>query len=304
MSDTSNDTVPGIEPRPIGFVEPEHERAGLALAAIESDCLTDAAKHIATVPDSSIPDRAWKLLMRGLLAAKRADSAEAEGLLLQAFSWAFVAGRKREGTSDPQMLRLGARALNQVGRLYRRRDCPKEAYEVHLAAYDLRERCGSLSELWETTVDLALDADVARSYEDARRWCNAAIGVGGQARDEPARKQAIAWTHLSTSLAGDDRHDEAVAAARTARDSWRKHDIGAVSAAQADVKLGSALLKQGELLHERGDPQARRVLDEAIECLAAAHEALLAFGPDHAADAQLCLEQKDFAERLVASLTM
>ncbi|UCC31219.1 MAG: hypothetical protein JSU86_02865 [Phycisphaerales bacterium] len=33
-----------------------------------------------------------------------------------------------------------------------------------------------------------------------------------------------------------------------------------------------------------------------------AYGALQAFGPDYAADSQLCLEQQDFARRLIASL--
>ena len=63
-----------------------------------------------------------------------------------------------------------------------------------------------------------------------------------------------------------------------------------------------AALVQGEALHECGDRQAKSVLDEAVKQLAAAHEALQAFGPDDAADTQLCLEQQDFARRLLASL--
>ncbi len=304
MSNSSGDTILQVDSRPVGFVKPNHERAVLALAAIESDRLADAEKHIAAIPESVIVDRAWKILLHGLIAVEQADSANAEVLLLEAFSLAFVAGWGREETLDPESLRLGACALHHVGRLYRRRDCPEDAYKVHLAAYDLHERYGSFDELWETAIELGLDADVARRYDDARRWYRIAIEIAGKTSDEPARKQAIAWTYLSTSLTDDGRHDEAVAAAREARDCWREHDITAVTAAQADLKLGRTLLAQGESLHECGDRLAKPILDEAIKWLATAREALLAFGPEYAADARLCLEQQDFAERLIASLAV
>ena len=104
------------------------------------------------------------------------------------------------------------------------------------------------------------------------------------------------------SHAESGAYDEAVSAARMACDWWRQHDIGATTAAQADLKLGRVLLKQGETLHGHGDPNAEAILDEAVKWLAAAHGALQAFGPDYAADAQLCLEQQDFARRLLVSL--
>ncbi len=165
----------------------------------------------------------------------------------------------------------------------------------------MREQHGSFDELWETAVELGLDADVARRYEDAQHWHRAAIESAERVDEEAKRKQAIAWTNLSTSCTQGGLHDEAVSAARTARDFWREHDVGAVSTAQADLKLGSALLKQGESLHERGDKLARPALDEAGKWLTTAREALLAFGMDHAAEVRLCLEQKDFARRLLTS---
>ena len=68
------------------------------------------------------------------------------------------------------------------------------------------------------------------------------------------------------------------------------------------MNLGYALLRHGEALHD-GDPaQAIGVLTQAIDYLTAAHESLLAFGSDHAADAQWCSEQKDFAQRLSRSI--
>ena len=302
MNEAPGEPLSQATTRPAGFVEPTHERAVSALKAIQANRITDAEKHIAAIPDSPLIDRAWKSLLRGLLAVQQADFAVAEVPLLQACSVGLVAGLGREETVDQDALRLCALALHHAGRLYRRQDRPKDAFCAHLAAHHLRQQHGSLDELWETAVELGLDADVDRRYREGQKWHRIAIDVAEKTSEEPARKQAVAWSNLAVSYADGGRYDEAVSAARTARDWWRQHDIGAASAAQADLKLGSVLLKQGEALHERGDRQAKSVLDEAVTWLAASHEALQAFGPDYAADTQLCLEQQDFARRLLASL--
>ena len=68
------------------------------------------------------------------------------------------------------------------------------------------------------------------------------------------------------------------------------------------MKLGYALLRHGESLHDSDPQRAKAVLAEAIDDLTTAHESLLAFGPACAADAHWCVEQKDFAERLRATV--
>ena len=130
------------------------------------------------------------------------------------------------------------------------------------------------------------------------------LEAGERATEEPQGKQAIAFTNLATSCVESGRYEEAVTAARSGRACWRQHDVGDVSAARADLKLGNALLRQGEALHGRGDPLAQPVLDEALEWLSTAHEALLAYGSTAAGDAQSCLDLKDFGERLRASLEL
>ena len=302
MNEAPGERQSHVETRPTGFVKPTHEWAVSALKAIEANRIADAEKHIATIPESPLVDRAWKLLLRGLLAVRQADSAAAELPLLQACSVGLLAGLGREGTVERDALRLCALALHHTGRVYRRQDRPKDAFHAHLAAHHLRQQHGSLDELWETAIELGLDADVDRRYQEGQEWHRRAIDIAEKTSEEPACKQALAWSHLAVSYVDSGRHDEAVSAARTAREWWRQHDIGAATAAQADLKLGGVLLKQGEAMHERGDPSAKAVLDEAVEWLAAAHKALQAFGPDHAADTQLCLEQHDFARRLLASL--
>ena len=304
MSERLAQTTQLGDSRPAGVVQPTHERAVRALTALEEKRIRDAEKHIAAIPDFPMIDRAWKLLLRGLVAIEKPDFGTAEPLLSQGFSLSFIDGLGTEKTLDPGALRVAARALHHLGWVYRRQDRPNEASRAHLATYHLREHHGSFDELWETASELGLDAYVARAYEDGQRWHRVAINAAQRVSEEPERKQAIVWTNLSTLLTDSGKHDEAVAAARTARDWWREHDVGAESAAQADLKLGGTLLAQGEALHDRGDKLGRPILDEAVNWLATAREELLAFGPDHAADAQLCLEQKDLAERLLASLCL
>lgn len=292
------------EPRPVGVIQPPHESAVLALNAIAERRLADAENHIDALPDSVMIDRAWTLLLRGLVAIERADFAEARPLLWEAACLAFIAGLASDGVLDADASRVVARFLRHLGWLYRRQDRPAEASQTHLAAHRLCERHGSFEELWETAVELGLDADVARRFVDAQRWHRAAVEAGEKASDASDRRLAIAWTNLSASCTESGRHDEAVLAARAARECWRRHDMGAVTAAQADLQLGTALLRKGESLHEHGDKLARPVLEEADERLGNACNALLAFGTDHAAQAQLCRDQQDFAQRLLASLAV
>ena len=332
-----------IDNRPVGLVKPANDHAARALRALDEKRLRDAEAYIAAVTGSKAGptygkgtdpeskedpcapsptgggrynaqgkedlcstgiDRAWKLLLSGLVALDRADLATAEPLLLQASCLAFIEATGTEGRLDPDSLRVTALALHHVGWIYRRQDRPDAAYRTHLSAYHLRERHGSLEELWETAVELGLDADVARRFDDARRWHRAAVEAGERATEEPQGKQAIAFTNLATSCVESGRYEEAVTAARSGRACWRQHDVGDVSAARADLKLGNALLRQGEALHGRGDPLAQPVLDEALEWLSTAHEALLAYGSTAAGDAQSCLDLKDFGERLRASLEL
>jgi tetratricopeptide (TPR) repeat protein len=273
-----------------------------ALTALEDGRVDDAEKHVAALPDSPMIDRAWKMLLRGMVLTEREIFREAEASLQQACSLALICARRSEEALDPDPLRLSARALHHVGRIYRRRDRADDAYGAHLAAYRVREEHGSLDELWETAIELGLDARIARRYDEAFRWHRQAVEAAESTSHDPFRKQAVAWTDLCTSCIEDGRCDEAVAAARTARECWRKHDISAVTVAQADLRLGAALLKHGESLHERNDPQTATVLNEAVAWLTSARDALLAFGPDRTADAHSAAQQIDLAERLLASL--
>ncbi len=302
MTSLAKHTTAGGDVRPTGTLQPTHERALRAMTAIEEDRLEDAATNADAVPSTPLIARAWKLYLRGRIAVGQAKFEVAEAQLLQAFALSTVAATREQGSTNTDAMRLSACACHLTAWIYRRWDNPLDAYHTHLAAYRLREVHGSYDELWETAVELGLDADVARRYEDAQRWHHQAIDLGGKTSHEPSRKQAIGWTNLSMSLTQDQQHDAAVTTARAARECWRKHDVGAVSAARADLRLAAALVRHGESLLEGGDATAGRILDEAVELLGDTGEALSAFGPDHAADVRTCREQRDFAKRLRASL--
>ncbi len=288
--------------RPTGWVEPEHERARLALVALRDSRIEDAARHAQAAPVATALDRTWKSLLGGLVAVARDELRNAEHHLLEASTLACVSALGADESNQIEAWRLAGRTLHHLGWVYRRQDRLAEASHMHLAAHRLRDKCGSLEEIWETAIELGLDYDLARKYEEGGRWHRIALQAAEQAASQSDHKQAVAWSYLASSCTNDGRHDEGVSAARSARDCWRAHNIGAVTAAQADVKLGTALLKKSEMLCDRVDEMAGTVLTEAVEWLTTARDALLAFGGEHTDEARRCDEQIDFARRLLTTL--
>ncbi len=304
MTETIVQQVVCDDSRPVGDLVPAHESARRALVAIDDRRFDAADRHIADIDGEQDADRIWKSIVQARLELQRGRLGEAEVLLLRAACSAFVmAGAGEKGPQHVEAMRLAALAMYRLGCVERRQDRPDEAYRTHLASHAICGQHGSLDELWAGCIELGLDSIVARRHDDTRKWFETAIRHAEQTPDEPLRKQAIAWAHLAASRTDCEQHTEAVAAARTARDLWQRHDVGAVTVAQADGKLGTALLRHGESLQDSHDQNARSVLEEAASCLDTAHGALLAFGTDHAAEAQTCQDRKDFAERLLASLT-
>ena len=299
-------------PRASGFLKPSHERGLRALAAIAEKRFRDAVAHIDAIPDTCWIDRAWKLILRGWVALERGECALAESVLVQAYGLILLNTGDRSGCvegagaadvlGEPRPGRLTALALEKLGVAYRRLDDPKSAEQVHRATYELRLEEGSPEELWETATSLGMDAGVAGRFEPAAAWHRIAIEHGLCATEEPSRLAAVSWQHLSQSLTGAEKHDEAVDAAEKAREHWHRHEPGALQAAKADLVLGQALLRGGEALFSRDPSATKGMLVKSIAFLAEAHESLLAFGAEGRADATMCMEQKDFAERLKASL--
>jgi len=287
---------------PTGWVQPTHERALLALKAINESRWSDADKHVAAIPESPLCEYAWKAYLAGRLAADRHDFPAAEARFLEAASAALVSGLGDEKHVSTDAMRVGAAAMEKMGCAYRRQERLDDAHRSHRAAYRLRQEHGSFDERWESSMSLTVDCAVAQRYDEAQRWCRVAIDLAAAASDHPAAKQAQAWSRLSAVLTALGRHDEAVAAARTAREFWRKHDIAAVTAARADLEVAQALMKFGESVYERDAKAARTILSEALESLATAAEELPPFGPEAAADVRRSAELTEFARRLLDSL--
>jgi tetratricopeptide (TPR) repeat protein len=287
---------------PTGWVQPTHERALLALKAINESRWSDADKHVAAIPESPLGEYAWKMYLAGRLAAERHDFPAAEARFLEAASAALVSGLGDEKQVSTDAMRLAAAAMERLGYAHRRQERLDDAHRSHQAAYRLRQEHGSVEERWESAISLTLDCVVARRHDEAQRWCRVAIDLAAAASDQPAAKQAQAWGRLSAALTALGRHEEAVAAARTARDFWRMHDLAAVTAARADLEVAQALMKFGESVYERDARAARRILSEALECLTTAAEELPPFGDEAAADVRRSAELTDFARRLLDSL--
>lgn len=285
-----------------GLLQPDHEHTLLAITALQQQRYPDALNHIKEIPETPILQRAWKMFLRGRVHLAESQLGDAESSLLQAAAMAFIEGMSAGQKSQSKELRLCACALHHAGKVLRRRDLPNDAMQTHMSAYQLREQHGSPDELWETAIELGLDADLARRYEDAHTWFRKALEFADRTDQDSQHKRAIAWTHLSNSFAQYDKFDEAVDAARAAHECWMEHDASDVSVAQADLTLGSALLKFAAYLYEQSDPRVESVLEEAMNSLNVARESLLAFGPDHAADVHWCEEQQQFAEQLQSTV--
>ncbi len=294
------DSTRQTTPRPSGLLEPPGERGVSAAAALVKGRLADAGKYVQAMSEIGALERAWKLAMAGRLAVARAEWGEAESSFLQAFALAHVACGDSPDSADGE--RLCSHMLSRVGWIHRRREHAAQALRFHKAAYDLAERSGSFEDLWEVATELGFDAEVVGDYAKSREWHLRALGFAEQCEVEPVRRQAAACTNLSQMLLREGATADAAAAASRALDLWRKFDTGAIAVSKAEHRLGVCWLRHAETLLGEQPEAARGVLDDATRCLAAAHEALLAFGPDGAVDAESCTETIDFAARLRMSL--
>ncbi len=294
--------------RPVGLVEPEDAELLRALRDWEHSQRTNGKPAAITQLDSldgrSNEDAAWSLIVRGLVLAEGARLADAESMFLQAAARSLIAATGDHRPSDDEsVLRLVARALNHLGCVYRRQDRADMAETAHLTSLDLRDRFGSFEELWETADELGLDGDVARRLEDARRWHEKAIAFAERAAVKPLVRQAVSWTHLSLTLGKLGEFEEAVSAARTALELWRRYAPGDAIVAQAEHHLAQILVRTGEHFSEQGGASGRRALEEAMELLGKSCAELSAFGPVHDAEAASCRYELDFAGRLMAGMS-
>ena len=292
-------------PRPTGMIEPKHERARRALIALRAGRLRDVREHIDALPVRTSMDCGWKFLLASLLAAEQGDLTAAKMLLLDAataLAPSDLEDPKEVEETDSQEKRLAALVHEKLGWVHRHQDRPDEARDFHMRAFQMRKQHGSLEELWETACSLGLDADLAGHDGDAQAWHLFALGIAKQVAEEPDKKQAVAWANLSRSFQRAGMQNRAVEAARNSRDKWLAHDPGHINTPRAELHLGHTILKLAEGLMDRDPKRTAGLLDEAILSFDSALEALLAFGPQAAADSRWSADQGDFARRLRETL--
>jgi tetratricopeptide (TPR) repeat protein len=249
-----------------------------------------------SLPETPFVERVWKLVAAGAIHECAAAHEEAEQVLGHAASLALVA--HLAGGDNADAGRLAAHVLHRLGILQRRRESWEEALQSHRLALLLRERCGSTEERWESQVELGVDCELSRDLTGAISWHAKAVETAAGLPD----KQAVAWTHLAGAYGAADRHEEALDAARRAHELWTAFDPSAVAVPRAEARLGGALVALAAGLLDRDPPRARILLREALDRLCSARESLEAFGPQTRLQAAICDEQRDFAERLSASL--
>lgn len=291
--------------RPVGFAEPTHQRAKRALKALTDGRIDDARENVAALPDEPPIAGAWKAYLGGLVAAEEKENGNlslAEALFAKAATLARPHLNQDAPGQDLDAKRIAAASLHRLGWVYRRQENPDEAIAAHEDAFAMRKKFGSIEEQCETAISLGLDFDLARRHDQARVWYRRAMKLGAQAAEKPNRIEVEAISNLSASFAQEGLLDQAVEAARETRTWWLAHDPGAIDQARAQMKLGYALLRHGEALCETGTDHAAEVLNECLEHLSSAREALLPFGPKAAVDADWCLEQSDFVQRLLATI--
>lgn len=287
--------------RPTGIIQPKSEPARRALRALNERRLEHAEQNLATVAESPPAQGSWNTILRGMLAAARPDTAAAETCFREASDAGPTAAMMADQEPGNDTMRVAAFALHQLGLLFRRRDEPQLALRAHSPAYHIRNEHGSFEELSESALALGIDHDLAGDYQSGQDWHRIAIEAGAKAKENVAENQAAAWSHLAASLILSERFEDAVEAARTAREWWHKHDITAVTATRADMKLGHALLRlaASHMASDGSGPQA--TLGETLELLRVAHDSFQAFGPEYGADVAFCADQIDFAQRLQLS---
>lgn len=300
MSPTPTATLQQETHRPVGFIHPEDVKGQRAERAILERRLDDAARNIRAMPDQSLLDRYWQSMLASAERLARNNPTEADTLAWQALG--FASAMRALGSdnfdNEKNTQRLIARALHHLGTINRRRERLADALELHQATLRLRARYGSIEEQWESTLECGIDEELSGDIDGAATRIQGAIALVGDATQEPHIKQAIAWDHLCRIQQKADRHGEAVEAARQARDLWHRHDPTAAAVAQADLRLGSALITAEVARRQSEGSCHSEALQEAESLLAAAQESLTAFGPDYAAEARWAREQRDFVHRL------
>ena len=309
MSDVVASAVTSCTNRPVGLMVPEDDtfaRTWRSLQRLRAGDArtkaTDVKRRIDALPDDHALDHRWKRILQGVMAIHQTRLSDAHGYLLEAAALELVdCILTQEERERPDSFRLSALALHHTGLAWRRQERLHEARRVHEAAFQLRERFGSLEESWETAIELGLDEDVAQHWEDAARWYRRAITMAEAFSIGATRQCAVSWRYLSISREQAQAYEESVSAAHKAFEYFVDHDSGGVDVARAVARYGTTLLRHGESLLESCDSRAAEVLRDSADRLKEACDALRAFGQEHESQAQTCTQQMDFAKRLLAS---
>lgn len=288
--------------RPIGMLYLLDDDALSAFRSVEKRRVDDVAGQIENLSTRTCIDRAWKLLLQGRFLAGDMRLQAAESLLLQSFAESWIAANDDGIETSRDAMRLAATALMCTGKAQRRLDRPADAVRTHQLADNLFQQAGSFDELWCVSIELGLDAEVAKDFETAANRHQMAIEYAKKASEAPIEKQAVASHHLSVAHCESGAFGKAIDAAQSACDLWRKLDEGSLDLVRADYRLGEVRLRQDQSLLEEGNASAGQSLKETIGILERTESELAAFGSRATADVKLCSDQLDFARRILQSM--
>lgn len=319
MNEADPPSAAQTKPPPVGFVSPNWvtpdpagsdsaapdsvipgiEEADHAVQAIHRGDLDRAVERINHISDSPPIARAWKLFLSARVDFLRGRLDEAEAASHQAAEvFGLVEDHDAAGSQ-----RARAAAYTLLGTVYRRRERLDEAASAHVAAHNLLQQHGSPEELWEVTTELGHDALIAGDFTDAQEWYQRAETAAAGATLDPVRLQALSSAHRCTALSRQEKHADAVAAARSALNHWRKFDAAAVAVAQAEFVLGSALLNHAESLLDVDPAESRVLSQQAVEHLSGALDSMRAFGNEALPDMNECDQRLEVARRLQSTLS-
>lgn len=287
---------------PSGFLDPPGKREALAVKAIGENRLTDAAKHIAALPEGPPETRAWRLYLQARLELKSGRWEGAEALFLQSSAIAFVGALNADASEAAIAYRLAAQSLEHAGFVQRHNERGTQAIATHSAAYQLRSVHGTVEEQWQSALSLGSSYSLSRDYQSAVNWLTRSLDFASRASDARGGKLAVVYGQLANTSREMGRLEEAALAARKSLEHWRAHDVSAVMCAEAEYRLGDILVACAEKSEEPDGVTTAELLAKAIECLQAAADSLAAFGGPHARTARVCRDRLDFAERLRASM--
>jgi len=274
------------------------------LDALRRKDFTEAARRLNAWHPIAPLDRAWRLALSGETALAQKELVPASIALCQAFTQATIQSADANEPDVATARRLAARALLDLGRVYRRQDRFDDASRTHRAAAEAIEQFGSAEESWQIQRELGLDASVAQEFESAAHHLQLALTTVAQCVESPKLKRAVCLTNLARVALAQSRWEEAVENARGAWIAWQAVDASTPTVPIAEILVGTALLRHGEALIEPDPQSAHELLTAATQSLTSAQQALRAFGPEHAPDVELCDQQIDFAQRLRASLEL